>query len=364
MKSGNNYLCIYNRRMNDIFNHLFVLELANNHWGSLARGKRIVREFATIIKKHNVKAAIKLQFRDVDTFIHKDFTNSTKKNYSRYIDKTLNTKLSNVDFEKLLKYIKKYGCITMSTPFDEKSVDFCVKLDVDIIKIASSDINDWILIKKIAKAKKPVIISTGGASEIQIETVVTYFKNRNIPISINHCVSNYPSEDHELELNQIDFLKNKYPDCVIGLSTHEYNDWHSSMLISYAKGVRTWERHIDIPYKDGEPQKEVSLYCSTPEQVDEWFSYYKKAISMCGTSKNERRTISNKENLYLQALHRGLYLKKDLPIDTVITIDNLYSAVPFQPDKNQFSSRTFIEGDYILNKNLKQDDPITFNDIK
>ena len=350
--------------MNDIFNHLFVLELANNHWGSLSRGKRIVREFAKIVKKHNVKAAIKLQFRDVDTFIHKNFKKSENKNYSRYINKTIDTKLSNNDLEKLLIYIKKHGCVTMSTPFDENSVDFCNQLNVDIIKIASSDINDWILIKKIASTKKPVIISTGGASEIQIENVVSYFKNRNIPISINHCVSNYPCEDDELELDQIDFLINKYPDCIIGLSTHEYHDWHSSMLISYAKGVRTWERHIDIPYKEGEQQKEVSLYCSTPDQIDEWFTYYKKAVSMCGTSKTERRIVSKKEDIYLQALYRGLYLKRDLSANSVVTIDDLYSAVPYQPEINQFTSRTFIEGDYILKNTLKKDDPLTFNDIQ
>ena len=58
---------------NQIFENLFVLELANNHWGSLKRGKQIIKQFAKIVKNNNIKAAIKLQFRDVDTFIHKNF---------------------------------------------------------------------------------------------------------------------------------------------------------------------------------------------------------------------------------------------------------------------------------------------------
>lgn len=58
---------------NKVFDNLFVLELANNHWGSLERGKQIVREFAKVVRDNKVKAAIKLQFRDVDTFVHKDF---------------------------------------------------------------------------------------------------------------------------------------------------------------------------------------------------------------------------------------------------------------------------------------------------
>ena len=57
----------------NIFDNLFVLELANNHWGDLERGKEIVRQFAKVVKENNVRAAIKLQFRDTDNFIHKDF---------------------------------------------------------------------------------------------------------------------------------------------------------------------------------------------------------------------------------------------------------------------------------------------------
>ena len=80
---------------------------------------------------------------------------------------------------------------------------------------------------------------------------------------MNHCVSLYPSEDFELELNQIDFLKNRFPDTVIGFSSHEMTSWQASMYVSYAKGARTWERHIDID--DGEYT--VSPYCSLPEQM-------------------------------------------------------------------------------------------------
>ena len=59
--------------MSNIFDGLFILELANNHWGSLTRGKEIVRQFSKIVRTNNVKAAIKLQFRDVDSFIHSSF---------------------------------------------------------------------------------------------------------------------------------------------------------------------------------------------------------------------------------------------------------------------------------------------------
>jgi len=343
----------------NLFKNLFILELANNHWGSIERAKQIVRQFAKVVKHNKVKAAIKLQFRDIDTFIHKDF----KKNNERYINKSLKTKLTFEEFSEIVSYIRKHDCIPMATPFDEKSVDWCVQLKLPIIKISSSDINDWVLLNKIAETKKPVIISTGGANDKQIDDVVKFFYNRKIDIVINHCVSKYPSEDHELELNQIDYLKSKYPDSTIGFSTHEYSDWSSSMFISYAKGARTWERHIDIPYPEDHEQKNISKYCSNPKQINEWFKSFNKCISMCGTSSDIKRVIDDKEINYLEKLYRGLYLKKDILKGEQIKISDLYSSIPYQKEINQLSSRDFIEDDSIASKNLLKDDPLLLTDI-
>jgi sialic acid synthase SpsE len=222
------------QRDKELFENLFVLELANNHWGKLERGLKIIHDHGTVVRYNNVKAAIKLQFRDVDEFIHPDFKGSSE---LRYIKKTEDTKLSKADFTRMVEEIKNIGCIPMSTPFDEASVDLCVEFDMPIIKIASSDMNDWVLIEKIASTRRPTIVSTGGASEKDLDDLVHFFEKRDIPLAINHCVSLYPSEDSELQLDQIDYLRERYPNHVIGLSTHEYHDWSSSMLISYGKGA-------------------------------------------------------------------------------------------------------------------------------
>jgi N-acetylneuraminate synthase len=188
---------------NAIFENLFILELANNHWGSVSRGKKIIKQFSKVVKENNIKAAIKLQFRDVDNFIHKKFQSTNNKDLSclpkrlRYIEKTSQTKLTIDEFIELVEYIKSYGCIPMATAFDETSVDLCVKFDMPIIKVASSDLNDWILLQKISSTKKPVILSTGGANEKQIDDAVNFFLNRKIQLALNHCVSKYPSEDRK-----------------------------------------------------------------------------------------------------------------------------------------------------------------------
>jgi sialic acid synthase SpsE len=337
----------------DIFEDLFVLELANNHLGNLDRGIKIITDFSRVVRFNNLRAAIKLQFRNVDTFIHKDFRDRTD---LRYIKKTIATQMSEQNFSIMIDAIRKNGCIPMATPFDEPSVDLCVNLGVQIIKIASSDLNDWFLIEKIALTRKPVIVSTGGSSLKDLDDLVVFFENRNIPLAINHCVAIYPSEDSELDLNQIDFLKKRYPNHVIGLSTHEYHDWTSSIMIGYAKGARTFERHIDI---ENEEEK-VSPYCSLPGQIDQWFKAYKKAKEMSGSSSEQRRIIPVKESEYLDSLVRGVYAKNDLPVGHAIHDEDVYLAIPLQ--KGQISCRELMRGEVLL-KPVKKDQPIMVDSI-
>ena len=345
------------QRDRELFENLFVLELANNHWGRLERGLKIVRDHAAVVRFNNVRAAIKLQFRDVDEFIHPDFKGTAD---LRYVKKTEDTRLSRADFARLVDEIRSVSCIPMATPFDESSVDLCVEFDMPIIKIASSDMNDWPLIERIASTRRPAIISTGGASEKDLDDVVRFFEKRDIPLAINHCVSLYPSEDSELELDQIDYLAQRYPEHVVGLSTHEYHDWRSSMLISYGKGARTWERHVDIDH-EGVP---VSAYCSLPHQCDEWFKTFHKAREMCGGRSQSRRVVTRRETEYLDTLVRGAYARRDLPKGYVVTKDgfarDFYLAIPLR--KGQLSCREVMNGE-ILITDLKADQPLTIEDI-
>jgi sialic acid synthase SpsE/phosphoglycolate phosphatase-like HAD superfamily hydrolase len=337
----------------EIFDELFVLEIANNHWGKVPRGLRIIDEYSRVVRFNNVRAAMKLQFRDVDHFIHKDFR---QRNDIRYVQKTLATQMSKADYATLVEAIRRASCVTMATPFDEASVDLCLELGVQIIKIASSDLNDWMLIEKIATTRKPVMVSVGGSSLKDLDDLVTFFENRNIPLAINHCVSIYPTEDHDLQMNQIDFLKQRYPNHVIGFSTHERADWMSSIMIAYAKGARTFERHIDIEM-DGVA---VSPYCSLPHQVDTWFKSFKKAKAMCGPPGVQMRIPQTREVEYLNTLVRGVYARTDLKAGHVLSDDDVYLAVPLQ--KGQISCRELMRGEVVMN-DCPKDSPIMIDMI-
>jgi N-acetylneuraminate synthase len=337
---------------NEIFEDLFILEMASNHQGSVDRGLAIIDRFSKVVRFNNVRSAIKLQFRDVDNFIHKDFLDRQD---IRYVKRLSDTRMSKEDFAKLVNAIRQSGCIPMSTPFDEKSVDWCVEFDMPIIKVASADNNDWTLLEKIAKTRRPVIISTGGMSQKDMDDVVTFFAHRSIPLSLNHCIAAYPHEDNECELNQIDYLRKRYPDNVIGYSCHEYHDWSASMHIAYAKGARTFERHVDIN-DDG---FQVATYSSLPNQIDTWFKAWHKAVEMCGTSSNKRRNFLDKEIAYLDSYVRGVYAKRDLVAGQILTEDDCYLAIPLQ--KGQVSSRELMLGKFghkLLNPCVK-DSPIT-----
>lgn len=332
----------------DFFEDLFVLEIANNHLGNLDRGLRIIRDFSRVVRFNNVRAAMKLQLRDVNTFIHKDFQTRTD---IRYIKKTMATQLPRSAFVTMVDAIRKNSCIPMATPFDEESVDFCVELGLPILKIASSDINDWFLIEKIAKTRKPVIVSTGGCSVKDLDDLVSFFSTRDIPLALNHCVAIYPTEDIELELNQIDYLRRRYPQNTVGLSTHEYHDWTSSIMIGYAKGARTFERHVDID--DGSSQ--VSPYCSLPEKIDAWFKAWHKAKEMCGSQGTQKRIIPEKETKYLDALVRGVYAARELKEGELLMDQDLYMAIPLQ--KGQLSCREFMRGQMVI-KPCPKDHPL------
>ena len=132
------------------------------------------------------------------------------------------------------------------------------------------------------------------------------------------------------------------------------------MFLSYAKGARTWERHVDINYQD----VPVSPYCSLPENIDQWFKAFNKSAEMCGGSSDARRVISRKETEYLDALVRGAYAKTDIKSGTILNNDNFdelfYMAVPLQ--KGQISVREVITGIEIT-RNLKMNQPLMIDDI-
>lgn len=146
--------------------------------------------------------------------------------------------------KELFDYSKKIGIKCFSTPFDESAVDFLETLNCPIYKIASFEMQDLPLIKKVAMTKKPIIISTGMANLKEIEMTYNFaIKNGAKDVALLYCVSNYPSKISDFNLNNIEILKKKF-NCVIGLSDHSQNDLVAFSAVS--NGAQIIEKHIAL----------------------------------------------------------------------------------------------------------------------
>ena len=128
------------------FNDLFIFELANNHQGDVKHGIKIINAMGEISRKYKLNAAVKLQYRQLDSFIHPKYRNDKE---AKHISRFLSTELKPNQFLELVKAIKANGLTTVCTPFDEESVDLILEHQIDVIKIASCSADDWPLLQKI-----------------------------------------------------------------------------------------------------------------------------------------------------------------------------------------------------------------------
>ena len=120
----------------------YIFEMANNHQGSVEHAKTIINEFAKVANDTGVNAAIKLQFRQLDTFVHEEFKSSDLK----FVKRFNSTRLSKEQFSEIIEHIRASGLAVMATPFDNESLPWLEDLSVSIVKVASCSIDDWPLL--------------------------------------------------------------------------------------------------------------------------------------------------------------------------------------------------------------------------
>lgn len=322
---------IFNQRKNHTPSPLFILEMANNHMGSVEHGLKIIRETHQVSQKfsqggeHNLNwnFAFKFQYRNLDTFIHPDYKNRLD---LKYVKRFSEAKLTEKEFLKLKEETEQLGFITMCTPFDEESVDFVVKHNYDILKIASASCTDWPLLEKIAATSKPLIASTGGVALEDVDKLVSFFSHRQKQFIIQHCVGEYPTLPDRLQLNQITLFRERYPEIAIGFSTHEDPNNTDAIKLAVAKGAATFERHVAVK----SDKYEINAYSSTPEQLEKWLIAAKEAYEMCG-QVNERNYFSEKEIADIRQFQRGVFAKENIEPGDKIDSNNAFFAFPSQP---------------------------------
>ena len=333
------------------FRDLFILDMANNHQGSLGHGLNVIRAAAKPVKKHGIRAGIKFQFRQLASFVHP----SHKKNSdNKHIPRFLSTELKSPDYAAMLKEVRMQGMLGICTPFDEESVDIIVDMGFDILKIASCSATDWPLLENAAYANLPIICSTGGLEQHQIDELASFFSHRGVTFALMHCVSIYPTPDEHLNLNQIAAMRKRYPYCTIGWSTHEDQDNIAAVAVAYAKGAEMFERHIGL-----ETDKiKLNAYSSRPEQLDAWFAAYRQAQAMCGPIV--RPDVDPRERDALLSLQRGVYAKKALKKGEKLDRDSIYFAMPIQ--NGQMPSGKW-QADAVVNARVDPDGAVMMDKV-
>ncbi|TSC67002.1 MAG: N-acetylneuraminate synthase [Parcubacteria group bacterium Gr01-1014_66] len=328
------------------FENLFIFELANNHNGLLEHGVKIINEMADIVQRKKIRGAIKLQFRDLDTFIHPAYRENKE---NKHITRFLSTRMSEEQFTQLVEETRRRGLVTICTPFDESSVDKIERLGIEVIKIGSCSAQDWPLLERIAETGKPVICSTGGLTLKEIDRIVSFFQHRGVHFALMHCVAVYPTPNDQLSLNQIVLMRNRYPALTIGFSTHEEPDNLNAVRVAYAKGARIFEKHVGV----STDTISLNTYSATPAQVEAWIGAYLDARDSCGAA--HQRTISQKETDDLVSLMRGVYAKKEIKKGAKILRGDVFFAMPLV--ENQLFSGHWRKG-MVADQDYARDVPI------
>jgi len=228
---------------NDVYTYI-IAEIGINHMGNMGIAEQMIKAAAKAGAD-----AVKFQKRDiVNTYTRKMLNqnyNSENSFGQTYGSHRHNLEFAYNDYKTLMKYCTLYGIEFLCTPWDEQSVDVLERLGVSMYKIASADLTNLPLLKKIAKLKKPMIISTGMATFDMIdEAVKTVHNEGNFDIALLYCVSSYPTNFDDISIYFMDVYNQRYPKCTIGYSGHELGLSISTAMV--ARGARIIERHITL----------------------------------------------------------------------------------------------------------------------
>ncbi len=220
---------------------------------------------------------------------------------------------------RLKEEANKIGLECFSSPFDFTSVDFLEKMNVPAYKIASYEINDIPLIRKIAKLHKPMIFATGIAYPEDIERALSVCRQEgNEDIILLKCVSSYPTPYEAVNLNVIPTLAKTY-DCLTGISDHTMGTIVSAGSIPL--GSKMVEKHLTLRRSDGGPDSAFSMEPEEFKQMVEDIRILEKALGSSEYVLTDTQKLEHGGS-------RSLFVVKDIQEGEILTPENIRSIRP------------------------------------
>lgn len=291
-----------------------IAEIGVNHNGDIELAKKLI-----ISAKNSGADFVKFQTYKTEHLV------STNAECAEYQKENNNIKqfemlkkyeLSDNDFIFLSEFSKKNNIEFISTPFDCDSVDLLEKINVPLYKISSGDINNFLLLNKIKKTKKPVIISTGMSNTNEIFNVVNFFNSDYIyDLTIMHCVSSYPTNIKDINLNFIKTLQKTFSNCTFGISDH--SELYTELgFIGVALDCKYIEKHLTLDKNMIGPDHKSSL---NPYEFKILSECVNKAKIIMGNHEKNFNNLTDIKNV----TKRGVCAKYELQKDDYITFDNI-----------------------------------------
>ena len=236
-KSG---VTIANRRVGEGEPVFVIAEIGINHNGSPELAKKLI-DGAVLAGAD----AVKFQKRTPEKCVPKDqwqIERETPWGRMTYIDYRHKVEFDEKDYAVIDRHCRERGTLWFTSCWDEESVDFMEQFDPPCYKAASASLTDTALLTKMKSTGRPLIISTGMSTMVEIETAVSALGLAKLLIA--HSTSTYPCPPHELNLRMIRTLIKKYPGCPIGYSGHEVG--LAPTWAAVALGAVFVERHVTL----------------------------------------------------------------------------------------------------------------------
>lgn len=299
-----------------------IAEIGVNHGGSMELAKRLIKEAAeggaSAAKFQSYKAGTIASQKNSPAYwdLSKEATTSQFELFKKY------DAFGPKEYEELARCCAAEGVDFLSTPFDLAFVDALSPL-MPVFKIASADITNVPLLRKIARTGKPVMLSTGASTLPEVEYALSVLRaNGCTEIALLHCVLNYPTKVDAAQLGMITTLKRVFPDCLTGYSDHVAPDETiSSFEAAYLLGAVILEKHFThdkrLPGNDhyhAMDKTDLARFCEKAEM-------YRSLIGKGG------KDLSLEQGARLHA-RRSIFSSRPLKKGEVFTEENLIAKRP------------------------------------
>ena len=257
------------------------------------------------------------------------------------------------EFSKIKKYCDKIKIEMLASVFCNRSLEDALKLNLRAIKIASLELFDPLLVKSVARSKKPIILSTGTANLSDIEHAVELIKKeKNDKLSLLQCTSSYPAKINEANINSIKYLNKKF-NIPVGLSDH--TESNIPAICSTALGAPIFEKHFTLNKKMKGPDHFFSL---EPKSLKKYVDTIKNSFISLGLNK-KFNSFSEKKDA--SKGRRSIYLSKNVKKNEKLSLKNLKIV---RPAKGYNPKLIFKIIGHTFTRDLKEDTPLKKSHFK